>query len=147
MQHGNSRRVNDGGHLHGMRKEDSRDPSLNQSRTPLPAWENALRPSRSSNRVLFLRAAAAAALAAFVAFNGWRDSDLLRKPLERQAAPTKPPEVNASPAPRYEEGELEPRPTPRSRAYSVSRNAYRLRALQPIRTHVAQLMHGLAKCS
>ena len=118
MQHKNSGRLTDAGHLNGMRNEDSRDPWLNQSRTPLTAWENALRPSRSSNRVLLFLAAAAAALAAFVVFNGWRDSDPLRKPMERKDAPAAPPELNASPAPRYEEREPEPKSTSRVQRFA-----------------------------
>ena len=84
----------------------------------MTAWESALRPSRPSNRILFLLAAAAAALAAFVAFNGWRDSDPLRYPKGRQVAPATPPAVNASPAPRYEERELEPGPSSRIQRFA-----------------------------
>ena len=101
-----------------MRNEDSRDAWLNQSHTPTTAWEDELRPSRSSNRLLFLLAAAAAALAAFVAFNGWRDSAALRTQHERQVAPTKPPEVGASPAPRFDEPELESARSPRVQRFA-----------------------------
>jgi len=115
--HPYSRRLADGGHLNGMRKEDSRDPWLNQSHIPMTDWENELRPSRSSNRMLFLLAAAAAAIATFVAFSGWRDSAALRNQHERQVAPAKPT-VEASPAPRSEERELEPAQSPRVQRFT-----------------------------
>ena len=118
MQLWNSRRPAGGGHLKDMRKEDSRDPWLNQSHTPTTAWENALRPSRSSNRMLFLLAAAAAAVAAFVAYNGWRDSAALRNQHERQVVPAKPPEVGASLAPGSEGRDLNPAPRPRVQRFA-----------------------------
>jgi hypothetical protein len=102
----------------GMRKEDSSDPWLNQSRTPLTAWEKALRPLGPSNRGLFLLAAAAAALAALVALNDWRDSGPLRIPAERQAAPAAPPSKNASPALRYDQRELKPESTSRVQRFA-----------------------------
>jgi hypothetical protein len=61
------------GRLDDMHKEDTRDLWLNQSRTPLTAWEKALlRPSRSSNRVLFLTRGGFCHAAAFVALNSGR---------------------------------------------------------------------------
>lgn len=117
-QHRSSRQLADGGHLNGMRKEGSRDPWLDQPHAPMTAWENALRPSRSSNRMLFLLAAAAAALATFVAFNGWRDSAALRDPQQRQVAPAKPQEVGASPTPRPEARELAPAQSPRVQRFA-----------------------------
>lgn len=118
MRHWNPRKLSDGGHLNGMRNEGSRDPWLNQAHTPTTAWESALRPSRSSNRIVILVAAAAAALAASVAFNGWRDSAALRTQHEWQVAPTKPPEVGASPAPPYAEPELESARSPRVQRFA-----------------------------
>jgi hypothetical protein len=101
-----------------MRNEDNRDPWLNQSRTPLTAWEKALRPSRSSNRVLFLLAAALAALAVFMALTSGRGLDPLWPLMGRQVGPTSRPELKASPAPRYEQRELEPRPTSRVQRFA-----------------------------
>lgn len=101
-----------------MRNEDSRDPWLNQSRTPLKAWERALRPPRSSNLVMFLLAAALAALAVFVALNSGRGPDPSRNSMERQVAPASRPELKASPASRYDQRELEPKPTSRVQRFA-----------------------------
>ena len=91
-----------------MRNDDPRDTWLNQARAPATAWENGLRPSRSSNRMLFLLAAAAATLAAFVTLNGWHYLAGLRSHQERQVAPAKAPNVGATATSRSGERELDP---------------------------------------
>ncbi|MDM0077447.1 DUF4124 domain-containing protein [Variovorax sp. J2P1-59] len=72
---------------------------MNESREPLPSWERALRPRKSSNRVLVWLAAAGAAVMVFVAFQSWQDRDALRNQATRQGAPVVSPQPHVSESP------------------------------------------------
>lgn len=54
-----------------MRLDDPHDPSMNERREPLTAWERGLRPAASSNRVLLLALVLAVLLAGFALARGW----------------------------------------------------------------------------
>lgn len=95
-----------------MPKDDSRDPWMNQSREPMPAWERALRPSRSSSWTLLPVAAAVTTLAVFVVFNSWRDWRSTQSQRAQPVAPSSLPQSNVSRPLRNEGRELERPSTP-----------------------------------
>jgi hypothetical protein len=70
-----------------MHEKDSRDPLMDQSHAPMAAWENSLRPAKSSHRVWLSVGAMGLAVAAYLAFDSWRDWRHPTNPGTRQVAP------------------------------------------------------------
>lgn len=74
--------------------QDRADPLMNQPRERLAAWENSLRPARSSGRMWLLLGAAAVATAGYLAWTHWKDgSDPGRR--KQQATPATAPDAKA----------------------------------------------------
>ncbi|MBT2323768.1 hypothetical protein J7E62_15580 [Variovorax paradoxus] len=101
-----------------MRKDDHRDPWMNQSREPMTNWERALRPSKRSNRVLFLLAAFVALVVVLALANGWRDGSLWSNQLAPRSEPVSFPQPSATPAPGNEVRGSEVQPAPRIQRFS-----------------------------